>query len=762
MIPNEYTEGNLNYTPSTEIKVFMEEFWAILYNVVNELDRIKQNYRTKAIDFATLEEEVRTLRKELSDATESVEALNIYVSDYKAKDGELDEAFLVINELRQQHSVDFELLETLKQQLSSLQSENVQHKASLDAKTEQLVTVSDEKTALEEQVVLLENRLVSFQDVEQQLLQTNQQHSEEVRKLQDRITFLETIHSDLQKTIDVKEQQIVEITEEKEFIEQLFKEEQQNSTQQYQSISESEKQIREERDLLKTSLAQLELRHTQQADEFNLDRLQKENEKAKLLTTIDSLKSNESSLQSAVEELQSQLSSVKVEFEEYKERNTQEIVTLTEHKQLYEQLDQELEERLESERILFKKKEEELLEQVLNFEAKEDALVKQVQQQQLILSQYAEKLQEFERVNLLLTDKRELLETQLDSMQQMVAEQTKQLEQATNRTKLMEDYSQQLQAKSTALETKIAEQQQLIDSKYHSSAESAELIASLRGELDVFKADNVQLRERSESHYREVERARSEIASLNQAVEILTRQMQTETSSKEDIERQLLEVKLLNNQLEEAQIMVGSEFQMTIAQQEMSISQLQDLVEQLKNEQEAMVPYEIVLGYQQQISRLEEEVANSPHQFEVKSKEHEEEIAHLNEVKTQLQSKTEDLEQTIKTLQSKLDDVSNVAQLSELLKIQLEEKEQELDALNERLHLSEVALSMAQTQAALSKDQSENMDDFSAIIQSQQEKFLTLQDEIENIKETKAQLEDQPSEQDEELISKMKDMFDKL
>jgi chromosome segregation ATPase len=168
------------------------------------------------------------------------------------------------------------------------------------------------------------------------------------------------------------------------------------------------------------------------------------------------------------------------------------------------------------------------------------------------------------------------------------------------------------------------------------------------------------------------------------------------------------------------------------------------------------------LGYQHQISKLEEEVANSPQQFEVKSKEHEEEIARLNEEKTALQSKTDELEQTIKTLQSKLDDVSNVAQLSELLKIQLEEKEQELDALNERLHLSEVALSMAQTQAALSKDQSENMNEFSAMLQSQQEKFLTLQDEIETIKESKAQLEDQPSVQDEELISKMKDMFDKL
>jgi len=762
MIPNEYNEGNLNYTPSTEIKVFMEEFWAILYNVVNELDRIKQNYRTKAIDFATLEDEVRTLRKELSDATESVEALNIYVSDYKAKDGELDEAFLVINELRQQHTVDFELLETLKQQMSSLQADSMQHQVSIDAKTEQLVTISEEKNILEEQVLFLQHRLVSFQDVENQLRSTELKHTEETQKLQERITFLETIHSDLQKTIDTKEQQLLEITEEKEFIEQLFKEEQQNSTQQFQSISVTEKQVREERDFLKTSLADIELRYSQQADEFNLDRLQKENEKTKLLATIETLKTNEEQLKSMVTDLESKLSTVVGDFEDFKVRNTQEIVTLTEHKQLYEQLDQELEERLESERILFKKKEEELLEQVLNFEAKEDALVKQVQQQQQILTQYTEKLQDFERVNLLLTDKRELLESQIESMQQMVAEQTKQLEQATNRTKLMEEYSQQLQSKTTSLEVKIEEQQQLIDSKYHSSAESAEHIASLRGELDIFKADNVQLRERSESYYRDVERSRSEIASLNQAVEILTRQIQTETSSKEEIEKQLLEVKILNNQLEEAQIMVSSEFQMTIAQQEMELSQLQDQMDRLNNEQESMVPYEIVLGYQQQISRLEEEVANSPQQYEMKSKENEEEITRLNNEKAQLHTKTEQLEQTIKTLQSKLDDVSNVAQLSELLKIQLEEKEQELDALNERLHLSEVALSMAQTQAALSKDQSENMNDFSAIIQSQQEKFLTLQDEIETIKESRAQLDEQPSVQDEELISKMKDMFDKL
>lgn len=384
MIPNEYNEGNLNYTPSTEIKVFMEEFWAILYNVVNELDRIKQNYRTKAIDFATLEDEVRTLRKELSDATESVEALNIYVSDYKAKDGELDEAFLVINELRQQHTVDFELLETLKQQMLSLQSENQKQQTSIEAKTEQLVSVSEEKNNLEEQVLFLQHRLVSFQDVENQLRSTELKHTEETQKLQERITFLETIHSDLQKTIDTKEQQLLEITEEKEFIEQLFKEEQQNSSQQFQSISETEKQVREERDFLKTSLADIELRYNQQADEFNLDRLQKENEKTKLLATIETLKTNEEQLKSTVTDLETKLSTVIGDFDDFKVRNTQEIVTLTEHKQMYEQLDLELEERLESERILFKKKEEELLEQVLNFEAKEDALVKQVDRKSVV------------------------------------------------------------------------------------------------------------------------------------------------------------------------------------------------------------------------------------------------------------------------------------------------------------------------------------------------------------------------------------------
>ena len=762
MIPNEYTEGNMNYTPSTEIKVFMEEFWAILYNVVNELDRIKQNYRTKSIDFATMEEEVRSLRKELTDATESVEALNIYVSDYKAKDGELDEAFLVIHELRQQHSIDFERIESLQQQLQQIQLEKNQYQTIAEVKSETLLVTKEEKRAIEERLEEMEEKLVTFHEVEQQLLQNENKHFEVVQGLQERISFLETIHSDLQSTINQKEVQLAQIIEEKEFIEQLYKEEQLQTSQQYQSVAETEKHLRIERDELKVKLSELEEKYATQADEFTLDRLQKENEKSRLLQSIDELNNKIQELQFHSGELSDKLTKITTEYEEYKVRNLQEIVTLTEHKQLYEQLDQELEERLESERIQYKKKEEDLLEQVLQLEQKEDSLQKAVQQQNQKISFYSEKLQEFERVNLILTDKKDLLETQIESMQQMVAEQAKQLEQATNRTKLMEEYAQQLQSKTTTLEAKIEEQQQLIDSKYHSSAESAEHIASLRGELDIFKADNVQLRERSESHYRELERAKSEISSLNQAVEILTRQIQTETASKEEIEKKLIEISQQNTQLEEAQIMVSSEFQITIAQQEMLISQLQDQLDAIKNDNESMVPYEIVLGYQQQISKLEEEIANSPQKFEEQHQEKEEEIKRLENDKVILTEKISSLEQTIKNLQSTLDDVSNVAQLSELLKIQLEEKEQELDALNERLHLSEVALSMAQTQAALSKDQSENMDDFSVMLQSQQEKFLSLHDEITTMKESKAQLDDEPAVQDEELISKMKDMFDKL
>ncbi len=800
MIPHEYNEGGNNHVPSTEIKVFMEEFWAILYNVVNELDRIKQNYKTKSTDFNAIEAEVISLRKELTDATESVEALNIYVSDFKEKDTELEEAFFAISELRQQHSIDFQKVEEIKKEVEELRKERDQILTISDSRHEQLLHLLEEKRRTDELLVATEEKLVTYHEVEQRLVSSENerftveqelqevlkaklsseetiqllssteeslkvtftQQSEEIVVLKERITFLETIHSDLQKNIEQKEQEYLQIFEEKEFNEQLYKEEQQSTEQKIQSSLSVEKLLRVERDELILKLKEIETRFAHQVDEHKLDRLQKENERSKLLHTIEELNEKDIQAQNNTNVLLEKLSKISQEFEEFKVRNTQEIYTLTEHKQLYEQLDQELEERLENEKVSFKKNEEDLLEQILHLEEKEDSVRKELMENTIQVRNYQVKLQESERVNLLLTDKKELLESQIDSMQQMVAEHVKQLEHSTNRTKLMEEYSQQLQAKSSALELKISEQQQIIDSKYHSSAESAEHIASLRGELDIFKADNTQLRERAEGHYRDLERTKSEISSLNQAVEILNRQMNSETSSKEELEKKLIEFSQLNSSLEEAQIMASSEFQITIAQQELLISNLNDQINSIKNENESMVPFEIVHGYQLQLSKLEEEIANVPLKLADINKESEEVIATLqNEIVSQTESKVA-LEQKMKTLYNKLDDFSNAAQLTELLKIQLEEKEREVDALNERLHLSEIALSMAQTQAALSKDQSENMDDFSSMLQTQQEKFMSLQNEIETMKESKAQLDNDPTIQDEELISKMKDMLDKL